>query len=41
MPVAVALGGDPVYAYSATAPFLKMWMNTCLQDFYERKKLSW
>ena len=38
MPVAVALGGDPVYAYSATAPLPENVMNICLPVFYERKK---
>ena len=40
MPVAVILGGDPVYTYAATARCLPMWMNICWRDSYERKKVE-
>ena len=42
MPVAVALGGDPVYAYSATAPLPENVDEYMLAGFFcARRKWSW
>ncbi|MEI9807775.1 MAG: UbiD family decarboxylase domain-containing protein [Bacteroidota bacterium] len=38
MPVAVALGGDPVYAYLLLHPCRRTWMNICWRVFSVRKK---
>ena len=38
MPVAVALGGDPVYAYSATAPLPENVDEYMLAGFFEKEK---
>ncbi|HET7899503.1 MAG TPA: menaquinone biosynthesis decarboxylase, partial [Flavisolibacter sp.] len=40
MPVAVALGGDPVYAYSATAPLPENVDEYMLAGFLRRKKVE-
>ena len=40
MPVSVALGGDPVYAYSATAPLPENINEYILAGFLRRKKVS-
>ena len=40
MPVAVALGGDPVYAYSATAPLPENVDEFMLAGFLRRKKVE-
>lgn len=40
MPVAVALGGDPVYAYSATAPLPENVDEYMLAGFLRKKKVS-
>jgi 4-hydroxy-3-polyprenylbenzoate decarboxylase len=40
MPVSVALGGDPVYAYSATAPLPENISEYILAGFLRKKKVS-
>src|SRR5215208_1029509 len=40
MPIAVALGGDPVYAYSATAPLLENVDEYMLAGFLRKKKVE-
>jgi 4-hydroxy-3-polyprenylbenzoate decarboxylase len=40
MPVAVALGGDPVYAYSATAPLPENVDEYMLAGFLRKKKVE-
>ena len=41
MPVAVALGGDPVYAYSATAPLPENVDEYMLAGFLPEKRSNW
>ena len=40
MPVAVSLGGDPVYAYSATAPLPENVDEYMLAGFLRKKKVE-
>ena len=40
MPVSVALGGDPVYAYSATAPLPENINEYILAGFLRKKKVK-
>jgi len=41
MPVAVTLGGDPVYTFAATAPLPDGWTNCYLPDSCEESQSSW
>jgi 4-hydroxy-3-polyprenylbenzoate decarboxylase len=40
MPVAVALGGDPIYAYSATAPLPENVDEYMLAGFLRKKRVE-